>query len=121
MSVSVGYQDVLSCLALATISAEPTHAFTVDKFVFVPLFPCLEGFIEGGWHVFPNLPVCTHKCVCVCLFYFPVFALAYPMLSSYSLAAAGQLINQIFKQCFSAQWVVLDYLWLLAVRSTATL
>lgn len=38
----------------------------------------------------------------------------------YSLAAAGQLINQIFKQCFSAQWEVLDYLWLLAVPGTAT-
>lgn len=38
----------------------------------------------------------------------------------YSLAAAGQLINQIFKQCFSAQWEVLDYLWLLAVPGAAT-
>lgn len=69
-------------------------------------------------HVFSNLPVCTR--IHVCLF-FSVFALALLMLSSYSLAATGQLINQIFKQCFSAQWVVLDYVWLLAVHGAVTL
>lgn len=68
-------------------------------------------------HVFPNLPVCTRIHVCL----FLLFALASLTLSSYSLAATGQLINQIFKQCFSAQWVVLDYLWLLAVHGAATL
>lgn len=121
MSVSVGYRDVLFCLAITTISAEPTHAFTVYKFVFVPPFPHFKGFMGVYMlvcHVFPNLPVCTHMHVCL---FFAVFALASPMLSSYSLAAAGQLINQIFKQRFSAQWVVLDYLWLLAVHSAATL
>lgn len=69
-------------------------------------------------HVFSNLPVCTH--IHVCLFS-SVLALASQTCSSYSLAATGQLINQIFKQRFSAQWVVLDYLWLLAVRDAATL
>lgn len=69
-------------------------------------------------HVFSN-PSGVHPHAC--LFVFSVFALASLMLSSYSLAATGQLINQIFKQCFSAQWVVLDYLWLLAVHGAATL
>lgn len=93
-------------------------------FVFVLLFQCWRVGIYGGVCVSVPAP-CVFKPSGVhphtCLFVFPVFALASLMLSSYSLAATGQLINQIFKQCFSAQWVVLDYLWLLAVHGAATL
>lgn len=93
-------------------------------FVFVPLFQCCCVGIYGGVCVGASAP-CVFQPSGVhplaCLFVFSVFALASLMLSSYSLAATGQLINQIFKQCFSAQWVVLDYLWLLAVHGAATL
>ena len=93
-------------------------------FVFVLLFQCWRVGIYGGVCVSVSAP-CVFQPSGVhphtCLFVFPVFGLAPLMLSSYSLAATGQLINQIFKQCFSAQWVVLDYLWLLAVHGAATL
>lgn len=68
-----------------------------------------------------------HICLFVCyvfffffFFLFPSFAPAPRAHSSSSLAATGRLINQIFKQCFSAQWVVLDYLRLLAAHGAAT-
>lgn len=101
-------------------------------------------------HVFPDLPPCASTWLFVCFafvffcfssphpppppssqchsaptlrpsYYVSLLALAVSSdLLFYSLAATGQLINQIFKQCFSAQWEVLDYLWMLAVASAAT-
>lgn len=92
-------------------------------YVFVFVFQCCRARLSG-------VCVCVGVSVpCVfqpsgvhrhtCLFAFSVFPLASLVLSSYSLAATGQLINQIFKQCFSAQWVVLDYLWQLAVHGAS--
>lgn len=102
----------------------PSMCTCLHVFVFVPLFQCCCIWIYGGVCVSVSEP-CVFKPSGVhphaCLFVFSVFALASLMLSSYSLAGTGQLINQIFKQCFSAQWVVLDYLWLLAVHGAATL
>lgn len=117
--------------ALATVFVDSTHACNVYMSLCVcvcapvPMLACQVFF--GGWGgvcvsvsvpcVFQPSGVHRHTC----LFVFSVFTLASLMLSSYSLAATGQLINQIFKQCFSAQWVVLDYLWQLAVHGAATL
>lgn len=68
-------------------------------------------------HVFSNLSACPR--IHVCLFSPPAHT-GFPDLCV-CLAAAGQLINQIFKQCSSAQWVVPDYPWMLAVHGPATL
>lgn len=68
-------------------------------------------------HVFSNLSACPR--IHVCLFSPPSHT-GFPDLCV-CLAAAGQLINQIFKQCSSAQWVVPDYPWMLAVHGPATL
>lgn len=91
-------------------------------YVFVFLFQCWRARLSGGVCVGVSVP-CVFQPSGVhrhtCLFAFSVFTLASLMLSSYSLAATGQLINQIFKQCFSAQWVVLDYLWQLAVHGAS--
>lgn len=91
-------------------------------YVFVFQFQCWRARLSGGVCVGVSVP-CVFQPSGVyrhtCLFAFSVFTLASLMLSSYSLAATGQLINQIFKQCFSAQWVVLDYLWQLAVHGAS--
>lgn len=65
---------------------------------------------------FPNLSACARIHVCL----FSPARTGFPDLCV-CLASTGQLINQIFKQCSSAQWVVPDYSWMLAVRGPVTL
>lgn len=125
MKAAVSLFSLAYCLLLSLQSPHmPSMCTCLRVFVFVPLFQCCCIWIYGGVCVSVSEP-CVFKPSGVhphaCLFVFSVFALASLMLSSYSLAGTGQLINQIFKQCFSAQWVVLDYLWLLAVHGAATL
>lgn len=89
-----------------------------------PLSGCLEILFWGRRgrlcvsvpRVFQHFGMHPHTC----LFVFPPAHPGFPDLCA-RLAATGQLINQIFKQCSSAQWVVPDYLWMLAVRGPATL
>lgn len=98
------------CLWLCVCAVLPLQCWGVWSFwgweacVCVPM-PC----------VFPTfLHVPAYMFVC-----FPLLAVV--SLISVCLASMGQLINQIFKQCSSAQWVVPDYSWMLAVRGPVTL
>lgn len=84
------------------------------------LFVYFAFFFKPHHHHPPS--IYCHSAPSLCpSYYLPLLALAVSSaLLFYSLAAVGQLINQIFKQCFSTQWEVLDYLWLLAVPIAAT-